>query len=206
MQVQSGSENATDGLEKFRADLRRKIFCIGLEKTGTTSFHHAMEFLGLESLHWGGQTVRDAVWRAHEQGLPVLSLIGRDFQAYSNVDFIAQKFEIVDRQYPGSKFVYTTRSIEDWLGSRRRHVRNNQLLREIGKYDGTLLEIDEAKWRRRYDDHRRRVLEYFKGRDDFLELAIDAENKWGQICKFLGAATPSAPFPHSNKGGAPRRS
>ena len=50
-----------------------KIFCIGLNKTGTISLHEALEGLGFNSLHWGGQPSRQAVERAIAEGVPLLS-------------------------------------------------------------------------------------------------------------------------------------
>ena len=32
---------------------------------------------------------------------------------------------MLDRQYPGSKFILTVRDLDDWLDSRRRHVETN---------------------------------------------------------------------------------
>ena len=54
-------------------DMRARVFCIGLNKTGTSSLHAAMEILGLMSLHWGGLPVRYTIEAALAEGRPLLS-------------------------------------------------------------------------------------------------------------------------------------
>ena len=105
-----------------------KVFCIGLNKTGTRSLHDALEMLGLRSIHWGGSelaeavrrgpAIRDAVERALVEGRPLLDDLD-DADAYSDILELSVKFDVLDRQYPGSKFILTTRDLDDWLASRQ---------------------------------------------------------------------------------------
>src|SRR4051812_27430204 len=53
-----------------------KIFCIGLNKTGTISLHEALTTLGFSSLHWGGQASRLAVEQAIREDTPLLEYLG----------------------------------------------------------------------------------------------------------------------------------
>ena len=79
----------------------RKIFCIGLNKTGTISLHHALTTLGFSSLHWGGQASRLAVERAIREDKPLLEYLG-EYDAYSDIQRLSVNFELLDRQYPAS--------------------------------------------------------------------------------------------------------
>lgn len=178
---------------------RPRIFGIGLNKTGTTSFHEALTTLGFESLHWGGPTVRQLVEAALAAGEPLLSRLDPRFDAFSDVLPLATNFELLDRQYPGSRFVLTVRPVDEWVRSRRQHVENNIRRREAGLYHGNFLEVDEDGWRAEWAEHMGRVRSYFAGRDDFLELDITAGQGWPPLCRFLGVPAPSTPFPWRNR-------
>jgi Sulfotransferase domain len=178
---------------------RPRIFGIGLNKTGTTSFHDALEALGYRSLHWGGPPIRLEIEASLEQGAPLLSNLDQALDAFSDIEVLATNFAMLDEQYPGSRFMLTVRPLEDWLDSRRRHVENNQRRKARGEYDGNFLVVEEAKWRRRYERHYGAAREYFEGRDDFVEADITAGVGWIPFCELLGIEEPGIPFPHSNK-------
>lgn len=179
---------------------RPRVFAIGLNKTGTTSFHDAMTLLGFRSLHWGGPPIREQIEAARDAGLPLLSNMDQAIDCYSDIEVLAKNYALLDRQYPGSRFMMTVRPLEKWLDSRRRHVENNQARKARGEYDGNFLVVEEDKWRRQYERHYSGVREYFAGRDDFIEVDITAGAGWAPFCTLLGVAEPKIAFPHSNKG------
>ena len=178
---------------------RPRIFGIGLNKTGTTSFDAAMTILGFQSLHDGGPEAHDAVKRAIDAGAPLLSNLDQRFDAFSDIGLLSRRFRMLDAQYPGSHFVLTMRPLDVWIDSRRRHVERNIALREVGEYAGTFLVIDEEKWVREWKHHTQRVRSYFEGRADFLEFDLTRNPEWGPLCTFLGVAEPQAPFPWVNR-------
>jgi hypothetical protein len=182
-----------------------KIFCIGLSKTGTRSLHSALSILGFRSVHWGGADlptaiergpqIRDAVERAAREGRPLLYDID-DADAYSDILALSTRFDLLDRQYPGSKFILTTRRIDDWLDSRERHVEANVARQARGEYSGTFLTVDRDGWADEINQHNARVRAHFAGRGrDLLEMDVAAGDGWDVLCPFLGVAVPDAPFP-----------
>ena len=185
--------------EHDRRPDRPRVFCVGLNKTGTSSFSEAMELLGLRSLHWGGSDVRRRVEAALAEGRPLLSGLDPAFDAFSDVLPIAEHFDVLDAQYPGSRFVLTVRPVDDWIDSRRRHVENNRRRRDAGEYTGHFLVVDEEGWRREWDRHVARVRTYFAGRSDFLELDITTGEGWAPLCALLDRPVPAAPFPWVNR-------
>jgi hypothetical protein len=182
-----------------RAD-RPRIFCVGLNKTGTSTFHEAMSILGFTSLHWGGPPIRDKVQTAIDAGEPLLSHLDDRFDAFSDILLLSTNFELLDRQYPGSRFVLTVRPIDDWLHSRRRHVENNIRRKAEGTYDGDFLVVDPEAWRSEWKRHVAGVREYFHGRDDFLEIDLTCGRGWGPLCAVLRVPEPTVPFPWANPG------
>jgi hypothetical protein len=183
-----------------------KIFCIGLNKTGTRSLHEALEILGFRGLHWGGPdartalergpAIREAVELALREGRPLLDDID-DVDAYSDILALSSNFDLLDQQYPGSRFILTTRELGAWIESRRRHVETNIKRRARGEYPGTFLVVDEEAWAREYREHDQRVRAYFADRpDDLLVLDIAAGDGWEQLCPFVGVPQPTVAFPN----------
>ena len=181
-----------------------KVFCIGLNKTGTISLHHALMALGFSSLHWGGPDSRPAVERAIREGKPLLEYLG-EYDAYSDIQRLSVHFDVLDGQYPDSRFILTTRDVESWIDSRRRHVERNREWKARGEYDGTFLEIEPEKWRTQFREHHERVQEYFRGRDDLLVMNITQGDGYEILCPFLGVPTLSSPFPWNHRDPSVRR-
>ncbi len=179
-----------------------KIFGIGLNKTATVSLHEALETLGYSSLHFGGPETRLAVQRAIEDGKPLLTYLDPRYVAFSDIGLLSYHFDLADGQYPGSRFILTTRPLEDWLDSRERHVEYNRSQHALGRYTGNFLEIDREHWTAMYHQHIARVRSYFADRpDDLLVIDITAGDGWEPLCEFLGHEVPDEPFPWRNRSG-----
>lgn len=185
-----------------------KIFCIGLNKTGTSSLHLAMEMLGFRSLHHApdgapdpARAAREIVARmtaAADAGEPMLVGL-EDYDAFSDIDPVMRRFDLLDAQYPGSKFVLTERDTDDWLASRARHVERNRLAAAEGRYTGSFLEVDFDAWRREKREHRAAVDAFFRDRpDDLLVIDLCAGEGFEKLCPFLGVPPPEAEFPWAN--------
>lgn len=183
-----------------------KVFGIGLNKTGTTSLHLACEHLGLRSMHWGDRRAFDDVLRAQRDGRRLLEYVGEQFDAYSDIETLATRFDVADVQYPGSRFVLTVREVEGWVDSRRRHIERNRRDQAAGTYHGTNTRIDEDLWRRQWQAHLDRALAYFGDRDDLLVLDIQGGHGWERLAPFLGRPVPAGiPFPRGNVDHKARR-
>jgi hypothetical protein len=176
-----------------------KIFGIGLNKTGTSSLHSALEMLGYHSLHFGGMDTYENILRAIGEGKPMLSHIDPEPEAISDVASITYYFYLADAQYPGSKFILTLRDIDDWLDSRRRHVERNRRMKESGEYEGPFLTVDLDSWALEYRRHEAVVRAYFASRPADLLCFRPADSGWGPLCEFLGRPVPEQPFPWENR-------
>lgn len=177
-----------------------RVFCIGLNKTATTSVHTALTTLGYRSLHWGGPEARRAVRRAMAEGLPLLTHVDPEPEAVSDLEEVTHNFELADRQYAQSRFVLTVRDLEAWLDSRRRHVEHNRRERDAGRYRGRFLDVDLDAWAAERRRHHARVQAYFARRpDDLLVWDVAADPRWEPLCEFLGHPVPPRPFPHENE-------
>lgn len=179
-----------------------KVFGIGLNKTGTISLHEALETLGLRSLHWGGPEVREVVERAALEHRPLVDdLPGYD--AYSDIWALSSRFALLAEQYPGSRFVLTTRDLDGWIDSRRRHVERNRARKAAGQYHGGFLEVEPEAWAEEYRAHHEAVERFFADRDDLLVMRITEGDGYEALCPFLGRPDPGRPFPARHRGGEP---
>jgi hypothetical protein len=92
-----------------------KVFCVGFNKTGTTSLHHWFVAAGLDSSH-------DATYqkRTRTMGREALRSYLDAHDAFSDGE--RANVPILRDLYPDAKFVLNTRPMRSWLESRVKHV------------------------------------------------------------------------------------
>ncbi len=190
-----------------------KIFCIGLNKTGTSSLHQAFLNIGLNSIHFAPEglssmsdlvmansQINKSIELAQAESRSLLSDELEEYDAFSDIGAIIKFFRQLDQQYPNSKFVLTTREEDAWLDSRRRHVLRNRLNKEKGCYKGAFLEIEPEKWRETRNKHFERFTKYFLNRpNDLLVINICGGEGYEKLCPFLGLPVINGPFPLENR-------
>ncbi len=61
-------------------------------------------------------------------------------------------------------------------------------------------EGNEEVYVKRFEQHNKEVIDYFKDRpNDLLVLDLAKGDGWEKLCSFLGADIPNVPFPHAHK-------
>jgi hypothetical protein len=201
---------------------RRKAFCIGANKTGTTSMAAVFKSLGLKVgkqstaellLHdWAKQDYRRIIkycrWADAFQDLPF---------SYPGT------YEAMDKAFPGSRFILTVRKdADEWFQSLVRfhtklvgkgRIPTVDDLRTFPyRYPGFLWDVARLRYGvdestlysrelyiRCYEEHNRKVREYFHDRPaDFLEVNIADEDAMERLVRFLGYAYSGQKMPHEN--------
>ena len=66
-----------------------RIFQIGFNRCGTTSFHHFFEQNGLRSIHWGRGSVAAGIEASRIEGKPLLYYVD-GFQVYCDMEFMRE--------------------------------------------------------------------------------------------------------------------
>ena len=169
----------------------KKIFNLGLPKTGTTSFHNLMEAVNIKSVH-------DKNYR-------------EDIDSFSGL--ISHKYEELYERFPDSKYVLTIRDEKDWLQSVKYHFSPLRMAghgkvnfrKEIfgTKYVSTLTDKELLNI---YNNWNNTIRDFFKDKDNFME--INFINYFGdskQICRKLlnfleiDIDKLDVDFPHKNK-------
>lgn len=203
----------------------RKVFCIGRNKTGTTSLEAALRSLGLKlGLQARGEMLMPD-W-ARRDFSRIVDLC-RTADAFQDVPFsLSFTFMALDMNFPGSKFILTVRdSPDEWFESVKRFqtkiVNKGRLptaddLREFDyRYKGFLwdgfvmnygddesLLYDRDAYIAHYLEHSRAVTSYFRRRpDDLLVLNVGQPDAMRRLCDFLGFAYGGQAMPHLNRSG-----
>lgn len=173
-----------------------RVFCIGLSKTGTTSLTAALTILGYHAKHFPIRMIR-----YHDGVLSFDRSLAARYDALSDLP-VARFYKELDASFPHSRFILTTRQIDDWLDSCRRHFWPGQLIKadtwfnrlHRDMYD--VIDYDEAHFRAAYIRHTNDVHTYFEGREnDLLEFSVTDGDSWEKLCSFLGMERPNVPFP-----------
>lgn len=190
------------------------IFGIGLNKTGSSSLHHAIQILGYNSIHYehNGDILSDIVLSNLSKKQRAFYNI-EDFDCYfdylpwtsSREDFsFNHLYKTLDKQYPNSLFIYNTRNIDSWLKSRHDHiarVTDDDLDKLSKMYPNNIyFNRDKEAWIEEYLDLDSRIKEYFCDRpNDLLIIDVCAGDGWDKLCNFLNKPIPDSPFPWINK-------
>ncbi|MDB4409746.1 hypothetical protein N9235_02950 [Gammaproteobacteria bacterium] len=176
-----------------------KIFGIGLSKTGTTSLAHALDILGYKTRDYLGVTKYIA---GDLSSINVEEIDAND--AFTDTP-IPSFYQQLDARYPGSKFILTTRNMNDWLKSckkqftKRMVAKENEATSQLHTDLYGCFEFDPDKYANGYNRHVNGALDYFKDRpQDLLITDICGGNNWEQLCAFLGKPVPDIPFPVTN--------
>jgi hypothetical protein len=201
-----------------------KVFVIGANKTGTTTLAAALKSFGY---HLGDQVVAEVLHHRHSLDGDVGPIVRycRSANAFQDVPFSAPgTYEVLDRAFPGSRFVLTVRSTpEEWYESYTRffarvlgtgdRLPTADELRERphpspGFYLGlvTLMGTTEAEPFDRatcidhYTRHNAAVRAYFEHRPgDLLELNVAQPDALDRLSTFLGKTSPLDALPHLNR-------
>jgi Sulfotransferase domain len=184
-----------------------RIFGIGLSRTGTRSLLIALRGLGCDAVHYPFDRITESELFAGDDELTLL----RRHDGMLDLP-AAAFFARLDRCYPGSRFVLTTREREDWIAAVVKHYEG--LLAEWDGQPARFREFSERITTHVYGDfpptragiaaagerHERAVGEHFTGReDDLLRLDVCAGDGWQELAAFLGAegGAPATRFPHA---------
>lgn len=169
------------------------VFCIGLSKTGTTSLQQAILDLGYELR---GEFIKQV------DELTDVSTAPEDKHFY-RISRCIHDYAEIDRRFPGSKFILTTRENGPWLKSCKHQFRHacepgSKVWESRMQLFGTP-DFDAERFSYVYYRHLIEVREYFAGRDDDL-LVIDIAGGEGydRLCPFLGEPMRKDLFPKEN--------
>jgi len=173
----------------------QKVFCIGFQKTGTTSLGEALGLLGYSVTGPNFVTNQDLENQVYDLALA----IAQKYDAFQDNPW-PLLYKEMDQKFPRSKYILTLRPVDKWIDSVVRHFGSRQTAMRRWIYGIGSPQDNEDIFTERYERHNREVLAYFKDRpDDLLTLDVTAGEGWDRLCTFLDKPVPDVAFPHSNK-------
>lgn len=187
-------------MRKVRQMKPRKVFCIGFQKTGTTSLGMALDKLGYKVTgydpfrHLAGK--EDLTWGEIEA---LAMELAAQFDAAKDTPW-PLLYRQLDEAFPGSRFIHVERDRKAWIQSAVNDFGDfpNEIHKAI--YGSLSPKGNEEAWLERYDRHNAEVTAFFADRpDDFLSLDLSRSRaNWEKLCSFLDEPTPDGDWPHAN--------
>lgn len=187
----SPSQSIYNFLISFKKDKNKtKIFCIGFQKTGTTSLKKALKILGYKCY-------KEFNWKSYwilRSKKYVEKLKKSNYDAF--VDFPINSGELykrIDVSIPKSKFILTVRDPESLKKSYQNYYKHAPWTR---KFNITpQIAIKSSK------DRDKEIMRYFEDKkSQLLVMNVINGDGWEKLCYFLDKPIPKKPFPHKNKG------
>lgn len=173
-----------------------KIFCIGLSRTGTTTFNAVMSELGFLA----------------RSGPSGLGLRLHELDRFDDICAIIDKYDclcdlpypllyrrLADR-YPDSMFILTTRSSENtWLESLRKlNLRNGPTEAFRIAYGCYEVDSNEDRLKDFYRGHNDAARNFFQGSDRFVEVCWEHGDGLSRIAGLLGIDAAGIAVPVAN--------
>jgi len=174
-------------------------------KTGTSAFGTALQILGYRVIENVGKLVID--W--NEGNYEELWKVANNYDAFEDYPwpYIYKEF---DKKYPNSKFVFVERPEEEWIidilyqNMRSKTIERRAKVdkRNYEEYGFKYLATHKEDMLELYRNHNKNVKEYFKDREDFLEIEWNnykpgSKDTWKILCKFLDKPIiEGIPFPN----------
>jgi hypothetical protein len=185
-----------------------RVFCIGFNKTGTTTMGRCFEALGLNPIAEPRSPYIDYVALArfifqHGDYEPALQAASY-FRSFQDRPWnVWEMYKRLDQRFEGSRFVLTERSTESWWNSVERWllVSNQNDGAKLQRYLDhlRLRNLTKAGFIAAYEKYNEEAKAYFTGRSDLLVMNLEKGDAWQKLCAFLRLPAPNLAFPHANR-------
>ena len=160
-----------------------KIFFIGFNKTGTTTYFYKFKDI-MKSIH-------SKQWCTVSRKTNINKILKyfSKYNCYSDGE--RANFNILDRHLPKSKFILNTRGLHQWILSRIKHIYRYHPRKSSGNmtkewYKTKNKEDIIVNWIKRRNNYHRNAIKYFSNKDNFLILDINDPILNNKLQNFVG--------------------
>jgi hypothetical protein len=179
-----------------------KVFGLGLSKTGTSSLGEALNQVGIKTIHYYSDEATCQEFQTSSYRLSILN----DYQGIVDIPVVPYYAQL-DKQYPGSKFIFTIRDKESWLKSIELHLKllmewweNFPDFKKFHEFISACLcgsiGFDREWFWYVYRTHQQNALQYFENCPrDLLLLDICRGEGWGKTLPVPGYGYSKWVFP-----------
>lgn len=153
-----------------------KILNIGLPRTGTYSLSVALAILGYKTKHYPSSL--------------------EEISSYDAACEVTFSYEDLEKSYPNSLYIFTTRNLDEWIASCYRHSTNkNRPGFRLMKWNPFWK--DPNLWKNIYLEKKESIKKINK--EKLLILDLNQNINWSKICNFLNKPIPDCSYPYLNK-------
>lgn len=194
----------------------KNVFCIGPNKTGTTSLKQACNLLGIQNAHSSEPfSFLRSILHNINSGKKILHRFKVPgffadiwcprpstgvISYYTSFQFKKYVIKKVAEEYPDTIFINNRRLLNTWLDSRERHVKApkpdwywNQPMRWE--------EVDRKSWFDEWWEMENGYLPLFREMGiPYHEIDVCDGDGWEELCRILDCPVPDLPFPRENEG------
>lgn len=199
-----------------------KIFCIGFNKTGTTSMATLFQKLNYKVGYQPHAELYFENWMKRDFK-PILKYC-KSAQAFQDIPFsLPYTYQALHAEYPNAKFILTVRdSSEQWYNSitkfHGKRINKNtppsadELKKDKYRYEGFLYDYmketygtnDNDIYNKKvlidvYEKHNSNVIDYFKNTNNLIVLNLSQQESFNNLMIFLGVQTDITGYPWENK-------
>jgi hypothetical protein len=203
---------------------QEKVFCIGLNKTGTTSLEKALGDLGyrMGSVPYGERLLKNYLARDFS---PIIEFC-KTADAFQDIPFsLPYTYVLLDHYFKNAKFILSIRDTpEQWYRSlvtfhsnaffAGKRPTEEMLREETYRYKGFMWDgqygvipalrskadpYDMQSHLDFYNAHNESVRVYFNGKANMLELNLAQPGSYLKMCEFLGKQSVTDSFPWLNR-------
>lgn len=186
-------------------DHQTKVFCVGMNKTGTSTMKHCFRLLELDPISCPSER-SDMMWQLVRQfyrdrnHAPIVEAAA-NFRSFEDRPWnMWEMYKHLDISYPDSRFILTVREPESWWRSTERWVKiKKPAMMENYMAQLNAEEFTKAELTKGYLQHNDDVIRYFEGTDKLLVMNLEEGDGWSKLCDFLNMDVPNHAFPHVNR-------
>ncbi|WP_430466453.1 sulfotransferase family protein [Winogradskyella ouciana] len=173
--------------------MKQKVFIIGFQKTGTTSLEHALQHMGYR-VYGGDKNLMKFTDIKELQNYIKTTL--KHWDAVQDMPWPLFYKELYN-VFPEAKFILTKRNTDEWIRSVVRYFASIRFPLHRKIYNVPCAEGYEQRYIEVYEKNNKEILEFFKGKPNFLVLEIGKNFNYQTLCEFLEIEeVPSGSFPH----------
>lgn len=183
----------------------KRVFCIGMNKTGTSTMKQCFEFLGLTPVAAPTNCGPNARQLRHQffkdRDYEPLLKLAENYRSFEDRPWnMWEMYRHLDMRFPDSLFILTAREPESWWRSTEQWITVSKP-DVMSLYQLHLRVSDPGKdsMVASYLRYNTEVTRYFEGTGKLLRFDLAAGDGWEKLCLFLGLAVPDRDFPHANR-------
>ena len=186
----------------------RKVYCLGLDKTGTSTLHDTAAAHGVKALHhrtWAKTKAQvenelgSLAAYVKQYGTPPPE--GHPgypaFKRWRDFDFFCDGhlvlYEVFEQLFPDSHYIFQTRSLYNWIVSRYNHrvrrrkeaaAKHSKILKDMPEPNMEVLQT----WLMEREQHCRKILDHFGSSERLIIINLEADDE-SAVCTALQTAT-----------------